>query len=239
MRNKLIKFNNDSLGWLYFENDGKAAKAKIIVVGGNYYYSTRVDGRIMRTRGWIILNENKYYASDGGPLLRNTWKKIGGTWYHFSSTGINDNSFEIDPNDSPAQQNANKVLNSTGPDLRAAFNYAAGLTYKNRSLRAPSGVSHVEYYANYGLTNKYGNCYVMAATFCIMARELGYECYLVEGWVPKRGGGVTEHGWTEIVVNGTTYVCDPNFTNETGKNGYMINYGNSGTWMYQSYKRVN
>ena len=38
--------------------------------------------------------------------------------------------------------------------------------------------------------------------------------------------------WVEIKINGTTYVFDPDFTNETGRNGYMITYGQSGTWRY-------
>ena len=91
VRNKLIKFNDDKPGWLYFGNDGKAAKAKIVVVGDKYYYATRVDGRIMRTKGWIELDGKKYFAGDGGVLLRNVWITIGGFRYHFNSSGVNDN----------------------------------------------------------------------------------------------------------------------------------------------------
>ena len=139
---------------------------------------------------------------------------------------------------SRASMLARQTLDSIGWDLRRAYNYSAGLRYY-RNVAIPPAGHHLEKYAEYGFTNKCGNCYVMAATFCQMARELGYECYLVEGWVPRRGGGITVHGWTEIVVDGKTYVCDPNFTNETGGNGYMINYGNRGTWIYQKYSRVN
>ena len=130
-----------------------------------------------------------------------------------------------------------KVAYNCKGNLKKVFNWCAGLTYYRPTPKPTSG-SHVEFYSNYGFTNNKGNCYVMAATFCKMARLLGYSCYLVEGYVPKRGGGITVHGWTEIIVNGTTYVCDPNFTNETGKNGYMIRYKQSGTWVYQKYSRV-
>jgi hypothetical protein len=72
----------------------------------------------------------------------------------------------------------------------------------------------------------------MAAMFCEMAKSMGYEAHQISGKVPFLAGGYGPHSWVEVVVNGTTYVCDPDFTNETGYNGYMINYGQSGTWRY-------
>ena len=78
----------------------------------------------------------------------------------------------------------------------------------------------------------------MASTFCYMARLLGYETYYVEGQVPLASGGMGPHGWCEIVIDGFTYVFDPDFTNNTGRNGFQIYYGMSGTWRYSNYKRV-
>lgn len=121
------------------------------------------------------------------------------------------------------------VLNQVGWNLKAAFQWSAGMPYsKNNATAAPG----IEWYANYGFTNKKGNCYVMAATFCEMARELGYDAQQISGSVPLRSGGYGPHSWVEIKINGTTYVFDPDFTNETGRNGYMITYGQSGTWRY-------
>jgi len=130
-------------------------------------------------------------------------------------------------------------LNQVGWDLKSAFNWSSSIPYYRNVPSVPSGQKHTEYYANYGFTYSKGNCYVMAATFCQMAKLLGYEAYLVEGVVPKSGGGVTPHGWCEVVMNGTVYVCDPDFQYATGRNGYMFAYRTSGTWVYQSYKRVN
>lgn len=90
----------------------------------------------------------------------------------------------------------------------------------------------VEYYADYGFTNNTGNCYVMAATFCEMARMLGYDAQQIAGSVPLRSGGYGPHSWVEIEIDGTIYVFDPDFTNETQRNGYQITYGQSGTWIY-------
>ena len=48
-----------------------------------------------------------------------------------------------------------------------------------------------------------------------------------------------EGGTRAIVINGTTYVFDPNFENENpGRNGYQITYGQSGTWKYTNWTRV-
>lgn len=136
---------------------------------------------------------------------------------------------------------ADAKLNQTGRSLQAAYNWAAKMPYyrmQNYGIGPGAGETHSLWYADYGYKNYKGNCYVMASTFCYMARLLGYETYYVEGQVPLRGGGMGPHGWCEIVIDGTTYVFDPNFTNETGRNGYQIHYGMSGTWRYSNYQRV-
>ena len=70
-----------------------------------------------------------------------------------------------------------------------------------------------------------------------MAKALGYDVYFVEGGVGSASGGIAPHGWVEIVMGGTTYVFDPEFQGATGRNGYQIWYGKSGTWRYSSYSR--
>lgn len=131
-----------------------------------------------------------------------------------------------------------KVYNSSGRNLKACFDYAASLPYYRATPEPQKGYTESEWYALYGFENGKGHCYVHAATFYWLAKNLGYECYYVEGYVPRKGGGLITHGWVEIIIDGTLYVCDPNFTNETGKNGYMIKYGMSGTWYYTQYKRM-
>ena len=130
------------------------------------------------------------------------------------------------------------VYAEVGRDLYQCFRYSAGIPYYRATPEPQSGYTHSQWYALYGFHNYLGHCYVHAATFYWLAKNLGYEAYYLEGYVPRRGGGVVTHGWVEIVMNGTTYVFDPNFTNETGRNGYKITYGTSGTWRYQSYRRM-
>lgn len=69
--------------------------------------------------------------------------------------------------------------------------------------------------------------------------QVGWEVYFVEGYVPLARGGMGPHGCVEVVQNGTTYICDPNFAYESVRNGYFFTYGTSGTWRYSSYHRVN
>jgi len=72
----------------------------------------------------------------------------------------------------------------------------------------------------------------MAAMFCEMAKLLGYDAHQISGTVPLAKGGYGPHSWVEVTINGTLYVCDPDFQNETKNNGYMIQYRQSGTWRY-------
>ena len=53
-----------------------------------------------------------------------------------------------------------------------------------------------------------GNCYVMAAVFTYLAKDLGYDAHQVGGY---QGSYNTPHSWVEIVINGTIYVFDPDF----------------------------
>lgn len=138
----------------------------------------------------------------------------------------------------PAMWYAKEILDQVGWDMAAAFRWShTALTYESVGT-PPAGTSHAQWYGKYGYENRTGNCYVMAAVFYWMAKVNGWEAYFVEGYVPLARGGMGPHGWVEVVRNGTTYVCDPDFTYESGRNGYFITYGTSGTWRYSSYHRA-
>ena len=122
-------------------------------------------------------------------------------------------------------------LDKCGWDLKKAFN-ASLLTYYNVGLPVTGDVA-MEWYANYGFDHNYGHCYCMTAMFTEMAKTMGYNCTQVYGTV-----GISPHSWAEIVLNGTTYICDPSFQNGTGKNGYCIIYGTPGTWKYNKIGKV-
>ena len=137
-----------------------------------------------------------------------------------------------------AEQKAKSVLDTIGWELRAAYNWSAhALPYYTLGPEVTGNSVHSEWYANFGFDNHKGNCYVMAATFQKMAKLLGYDAHLVEGYI-RTYNGRGRHGWVEIDMNGTTYVFDPNFEYGGYGNGYQINYGMSGTFKYIDYARV-
>ena len=128
------------------------------------------------------------------------------------------------------------VLDSVGWDLRSAFNWSVRMRYSWISTDPNMGL---RYFADYGFTTGRGNCYAYAATFCEMALALGYDAHLVTGSVPLARGGLGPHGWVEIDgFNGGTYVFDPDFASEMGRNGFAINYGYPGTWIYYRERRI-
>ena len=212
--------------WYYFRADGDMATGWIYV-GGNYYYLS-IDG-VMRT-GWQWIGGDRYY------FYKENDPNGGGWGVMAKNTTIDGIAIDSSGRADEAYSYAVDILNQIGWDLRAAYNWSASLPYY-RMDSSPSQGS--EWFAKFGFENRTGNCYVMAATFYYMAKAMGYDAHQVAGYVPRIGGGVTPHSWVEIVLNGTVYVFDPNFTNETGGNGYQIRYGTSGTWMYSSYYRMN
>lgn len=139
------------------------------------------------------------------------------------------------------QYYAAQVLDKIGWDLWEAFKWSAAMPYERfYDDPVPKGYTKCQWYSLYGFKNYRGNCHVMASTFYHMAILLGYDAHYVFGYVPLARGGVGEHGWVEIDLNGTTYVCDPDFTlYTTVEKGYMFTYGTSGTWRYQDYHREN
>ncbi len=127
---------------------------------------------------------------------------------------------------------AKQKLDEVGWDLKSAFN-AAVIPYYGPADFPKDDKTTMQWYADYGFKNGKGNCYVMAAMFCEMAKLLGYDAHQISGRVPLKAGGYGPHSWVEVTFDGTTYVCDPDFTEETKRNGYMITYRQSGTWVYQ------
>ena len=212
--------------WYYFRKDGDMA-TNWIYVGGNYYYLAS-DG-VMRT-GWQWIDGDRYY------FYKENDPNGGGWGVMAHDTTIDGIRIDSSGRADVAYTYAIDVLNQIGWDLRAAFNWSASLPYTSMSASASMGS---EWFARYGFENRTGNCYVMAATFYYMAKAMGYDAHQIAGYVPMIGGGSTPHSWVEIVIGGTVYVYDPDFTYETGGNGFQIRYGTSGTWRYSDYYRMN
>lgn len=128
------------------------------------------------------------------------------------------------------------VYNQVGKNLYSCYKWCVNhIRYKSLGNHVPSGYTNTQWFALYGLEQGYGDCRTYAAAFYQLAKGMGYNARYVYGYVPRRGGGKIDHAWVEIDMGGTTYVFDPDFQYETGRNGYQFRYGASGTWRYSDY----
>lgn len=114
------------------------------------------------------------------------------------------------------------------------------MTYENGLQEAvPWEIANRSYYT---ISNRAGVCYDYAAVFCVMARYIGIDAYVHTGYFefegPGYGTGKGHHGWTELVLNGTNYIFDPQRDYRLSANGtatipynyFGITYANA--WRY-------
>ena len=59
------------------------------------------------------------------------------------------------------------------------------------------------------LTGHVGACNDYSAAFWAMTRYIGLDTHIVYGQTHRAGGGYTGHYWCETIIDGTTYVFDP------------------------------
>ena len=246
MMTGLFKQNNN---WYYLNpaRDGKMVASEWMLIDGRWYHFYGGGG--MET-GWTKQNGNWYHLNANG-AMETGWIIMNDDWYYLYPAGNSSgapegamavntviNGYVVAPDGvyNEAYQGAYNVLNQVGWNLWAAYNWSANLPYVNYSNDPSPGSKN---FAIHGFKTKTGDCYVMAGTFYYMAKLLGYDAHQIAGYVPLRSGNMGVHSWVEIDMNGSTYVFDPDFTHESGRNGYQISYGMSGTWRYSNYYRMN
>ena len=235
--------------WYYLDpaRGGKMVASEWMLIDGRWYHFYGGGG--MET-GWTKQNGNWYHLNANG-AMETGWIIMNDDWYYLYPAGNSSgapegamavntviNGYVVAPDGvyNEAYQGAYNVLNQVGWNLRAAYNWSANLPYVNYSNDPSPGSKN---FAIHGFKTKTGDCYVMAGTFYYMAKLLGYDAHQIAGYVPLRSGNMGVHSWVEIDINGSTYVFDPDFTHESGRNGYQISYGMSGTWRYSNYYRMN
>lgn len=54
-----------------------------------------------------------------------------------------------------------------------------------------------------------GTCLHYSSAFVVFARALGFEAYRMYGKTAMAAGGMGEHYWPEVVINGERYIFDP------------------------------
>ena len=241
----VYKFKSDGTkdtykGWFdnntrYAKGDGTVANS-VMKIGKNYYLFNENNGVKVTNKGFITQSGKTYYISSGVVTLG--WKAIGKKAYFFyksgSNVGAQAKNTTIGYLKIPAKGYLGeayalgiKKLNKTKWTLKQAYRNSYKIRYQGRWWRQKTA----EKYALKGFKKNKGNCYVMASTFYIQAKLLGYNVRQIEGKV----NGRHPHSWTQIKQDGKWRVYDPNFRNETGRSGWKIYYGKKGTWRYNRY----
>ena len=215
----------------YCLGDGRIA-AGVKKIGKKYYFFNTGSGTLQK-KGFFKSGKKEYYSKGGGKLATG-WTAIGKKACYFYPKGKKAAQMAKDtrigylkiPKSGrlgEAYALGIKTLNKNGWTLRSAYTFSYKLKYYDRWYRTSSS----EKYSLRGFKARHGNCYVMAATLYIQAKLLGYDVHQVQGHV-----GIWPHSWTVIRHGKKYYVYDPNFRNETGRNGWKIWYGKHGTWRY-------
>ena len=191
--------------------------------GKTYYYSPgMISGRmaVVSGRTYCFQPDGSLYATRGA-------MKYGGKYYMV----LKDSSVR---GVTKAEQMAIDQMNELGWDLHKAFNWTiTKIKFVNMGETPPSGEKEVDAWAIYGFQihngRHEGNCYVMACTFYQMAKVMGYSVRFMKGYVLTTSGR-DSHGWVEICYNGRWRIVD-----SLSSKGWMIWYGEKGTWRYTDY----
>lgn len=100
--------------------------------------------------------------------------------------------------------------------LHAMYRYVAtSFGYLRRNYYDPGDHSWLNQEAKTMLTERCGNCYNFAATFCLLARCVGFDAKEYSGTIYGHAEpGETRppdrpHGWVEIAFDGVNYIFDP------------------------------
>lgn len=226
----------------YFSlKSGKMYTGKHKIGKAIYYF--KKSGQ-MQTK-WVKINEKKYYFSPKNNVMLTDWQKIGDYKYYFMPSGIEKGVLQsnciVDTSTGSVyvdaegiQVTSDEIVQAVGfvksytdsswsaeVKLQKCFealwrNYSYQRFYDTPAAWSMSG------YANYMFANRMGNCFRYAASYACVARVLGYESRVAVGSVSARNGGMTPHGWAEVNVDGTWYICDPNMQrNYPNINSYM------------------
>lgn len=188
------------------------------------------------TEQWTSLNEERCPLADGfhniggslycvreGQFVHN--ETVRGFWFGENGRLATGNSALGTALAEVILTRTNENMTS-GQKLRAVYNYVRdNFTYIKRKLVSKGQTGWEPAYAEAFLRDGRGNCFGYAATFCLLARELGYDARTVVGWLGKNR---QPHGWVEIELDGTTYVYDAELEMKyRSSNFFQARYGST------------
>ena len=206
----------DGFGYVVDETGCVVRKAGFFTCGGWTYWSDSDTGCILADGALHRIDGHVCYALRGGQLLTNgSYGEYFFDEHGFYTTG--DEAVDALLDEAIA---ACTTEDMTGEEmLRACFDYVRDYKYLGRNAALGQDVKTPPYesllsYAEKILSTGKGDCYNFAASFCLLARRLGFEatcvigeCTYVWNWKP------IAHGWVEITRDGQTLLYDPQIEN--------------------------
>lgn len=231
--------------WVYYSDDGKAAKGYTLIGGVPYYFEK---GGVPAERGWI---DGTYYCDGKGRLhqgwlndqgkacffyMKETDGYPAGTWAKDTAVPggfrIPESGFlEGELGETCAL--AIDALDQTGWDLQGAYRYSAATDYADYEARYGMRIHKAALQA---LKYREGNCISWSAEFCIMAKLLGYDCRQIWGYLGK--GTEQPHSWTEIHDGSEIRIFDPRHEEGLDTSGFDVRYGQKGTYRYDENRKT-
>ena len=190
------------------------------ISNGKEVWTSHSADKLNKDYGFALIGDNLFYINDDTKqYIRN--RTLGN--FIFDNNGrYNIVEKIINPGMTKEQ-----MLYAAYEYIKNNFKYQKGNIYSNGS----SGWDVAE--AEKIFTKGKGNCYSFAAGFTHLSRKFGYDAVPIAGQTTSASGGLTPHGWTEIVIDGNLYIFDPELAMANGYNLFKKTYSNAAVKYYK------
>ncbi len=210
----------------YFKSNGKAATGGYKIKGTVYVFSSkgvlktgsktrfvtvgkykyRVSKKGVAKTGWFVTGGKLYYAlKSNGRLSSKTRSKITFNKKTYAAKTKGDNNAKLKYYTVKIVNNITNSNMKKSQKLKACWDYVvkkSRFTYvRSYSFSFKKGWAKTA--ALQWLKYRNGNCRDCACAFAALAYEIGYDPYVVWGYVPASAGGQTRHAW--VTINGKYY----------------------------------
>lgn len=165
------------------------------------------DGRLCSARGLYEFDGGLYFIAPDGTLLCDAEQD---TLYFGADGRYTCQNADIDAYvDEIVAAETDSAMTQL-QKLRAVYEYIyRHMTYQSNNNHVPRGADASTWTQTYMLRlmeRGRGNCYCFASEMYYLARRLGFSARAISGGIGKNDA---DHGWVEIVLDGTAYVFDP------------------------------
>ncbi len=202
---------------LYLLDDGSILTEPGLFTEGRFTYLVADDnGQIFADEALHLVGDQVVFCKRDGTILKSARRYD----YYFDETGsYSTGDASLDALVDAAIAACTTQDMTQKEKLRACYEYVRAFKYLGRNAALPRSVktipheNAVEYARKIFETGK-GDCYNFAASFCFLARALGYEATAVVGSCGYAWSySAIAHGWVEIIMDGETYLFDPQIEN--------------------------